>query len=395
MSDSHSEDSIQGAARAMWSSIPEPILLIAADGLILQANDRFASVFGHEAYANPQKKLTDIFSNSAEFFQQALRDWLGTREPLPKVFHKQGQDGSPVSIRAEGWRTHYDDRAAVLVRFYPENPSVDRFIELTTLVDTLNNECARRARIEDELRSLLGQLNAVNNMRDLIMAQLSHDLRTPLNAVLGMSEFILSEPYGKMNPRYNEYIHDIKFSGEILLEQVNSVLSMTDDMDFLDRTKDLLVDLSDCLDSCHRIASPIAQRRGIALLVPQNVRTPRIRAERTLVKQILMNLIGNATKHINEGGHIKVNVDWQMGSDLNVSVIDDGPGIDPDKLENLLHSNSRDAYSTSKTGFGLGLYLTNRSAEAIGARISIDSVPGRGTIATMTFPAAMLDMSTL
>ena len=84
-----------------------------------------------------------------------------------------------------------------------------------------------------------------------------------------------------------------------------------------------------------------------------------------------------------------------MGSDLNVSVIDDGPGIDPDKLENLLHSNSRDAYSTSKTGFGLGLYLTNRSAEAIGARISIDSVPGRGTIATMTFPAAMLDMSTL
>ncbi|MAO92033.1 MAG: hypothetical protein CMM78_01860 [Rhodospirillaceae bacterium] len=391
----HPEDSDEDAALAIWGSIPEPILLIAADGFVLRGNDRFASAFGHVIRPKSEKKLTDIFSNSTEFFQQALRDWLGTREPLPKIFQQSGQNGVSTSLRVEGWRTQYGDRAAVILRFFQGNPSIDRFIELTTLVDTLNNECARRARIEDELRSLLGQLNAVNNMRDLIMAQLSHDLRTPLNAVLGMSEFILSEPFGKMNPRYNDYVNDIKLSGEILLEQVNSALSMTEDTDILDRTKDLLADLSDCLDSCHRVASPIAQRRGIDLLVPTNIRAPRIRAEKTLVKQILMNLIGNATKHIEEGGHIKVDVDWQMGSDLNVSVIDDGPGIDPEKLEALLRSNSRDAYATNKTGFGMGLYLTSRSAEAIGARISIDSAPGKGTIATMTIPAAMLDMSTL
>jgi signal transduction histidine kinase len=390
-----SKDANVGMDRTIVDAIPEPILLVGTDGSILQANHRFAQVFGYADISGIPDKLTDVFSDSVEFFRQSFRDWLGTSEPLPKMLHQTTPEAGETSFRVEGWRTKHGKGTALILRFFHDRTSVEQFGELTALVDNLNRECAARARIESELRKLLGQLNATNNMRDLIIAQMSHDLRTPLNAVLGMSDFILSEPFGPVESRYQDYVRDIKHSGEVLLELVDSVLSMTDDVDFLDRAKVLLVDLSDCLENCHRVVSPIAERRGISLLVPKNVRAPRIRAEKTLVKQILMNLIGNAAKHIHEGGHVKVDVDWQQGSDLNIRVIDDGPGIEPERLENLLRSNSRDAYATNKIGFGLGLYLTNQSAQAIGARIEIDSILGQGTTATMTFPAAMLDMSAL
>ncbi|MDF1748461.1 MAG: HAMP domain-containing sensor histidine kinase [Alphaproteobacteria bacterium] len=383
------------AARAIAEAIPEPILLVGADCSILTANDRFAVAFGFSSTELVPKKLTDMFTESVSVLQEAVRDWLGTSEPLPRMLHRHGADDSSSAIRVEGWRTVYNKRAAVIVRFFIDHSSVDRFIELSSLVDNLNRECAARARIEKELRQLLGQLNATNNMRDLIMAQMSHDLRTPLNAVLGMSEFMLTEPFGPIEAHYHEYIGDIRHSGEVLLELMNSVLEFTDDTDFMERAKDLLVDLSACLESCHRVVAPMAARRGISLLVPMNVRAPHIRAEKTMVKQILMNLIGNATKHINSGGHIKVEVDWGRGKDMNVSVVDDGPGIESDKLDSLLNASMRDPYSTNKVGFGMGLFLTKRSAEAIGIQVKIDSILGKGTTATMTIPSTMLDYSRL
>lgn len=380
------------AALTIARSIPEAMLVVSVDGSVLLANDRFAPFFGFDP-ETIHRHLCDIFSDSSDFFRQSLRDWLGTAEPLPKTFHRQNPDSSFASIRVEGWRSVHNDSAVVVLRFFSHNPSVDRFIELTTLVDNLNKECAARARIENELRNLLKQLNATNNMRDLVITQMSHDFRTPLNAILGMAEFMQSEPFGTLEEHYRGYIADIRYSGEVLLELVDSVLAMNDDKDFTERAADLLVDLADCLESCQRVVAPLAKRRGIELLVPKHLRVPRIRTEKTLVKQILMNLIGNSVKHIDKGCHVKVEVNWSIGRDLNICVIDDGPGIEPRKLERLLQSNARSPYSIDETGFGMGLFLTKRSAEAIGGRIMIDSIPGQGTRATMSFPSTMLEQS--
>ncbi|MEQ9491641.1 MAG: PAS domain-containing sensor histidine kinase [Alphaproteobacteria bacterium] len=380
------------AAITIAGSVPEAMLVVGADGSILLANDRFSPFFG----LNPQTKhrhLSDIFSDSIDYLRQSIRDWLGTSEPLPKTFHRQNPDNGSDFIRVEGWRSVHDNKAVAVLRFFSGNPNVDHFIELTRLVDNLNKECAARARIEKELRNLLQQLNATNNMRDLVVAQMSHDFRTPLNAILGMADFMQSEPFGALEERYRGYVCDIKYSGEVLLELVDSVLAMNDDKDFTERATDILVDLADCLESCQRVVAPLAKRRGIELLVPKDLCVPRIRAEKTLVKQILMNLIGNSVKHIDKGCHVKVEVDWSKDKDLSICIIDDGPGIEPRKLERLLQFNTRSAYSIDETGFGMGLFLTKRSAEAIGGQIRIDSIPGQGTTATMSFPSTMLERS--
>lgn len=377
------------ASEAILVSFPDALAIVDSAGLIQDANERGAATLGYDRDALPVA-LSDVFSISEEDANNAIRDWLGSGDPLPRTFQKLVTDGEASTFRVEGWRFDCGGHAAIALRFFDHGPSVEKFVQLTELIDDLNRECSNRARIESDLRKLLGQLNATKNMRDLVIAQMSHDLRTPLNAIVGFSEFILTQPYGPVGDRYAQYIGDIKFSGESLLDMVNSIMAMTDEASIGSQTVSLLVDLSECIESCRRLVAPVAGMRGVEIVVPADMRLPRIRAERTLIKQILMNLIGNAVKHIGGGERVEVQVDWQEGSDLTVKVTDDGPGIEPKRLRRILRSGARTAYSTEDATSGLGLFLTKRSAELIGGELRIDSEPGRGTVARFSVPASIV-----
>ena len=281
----------------------------------------------------------------------------------------------------------------VVVRIARDDQT-SRLGELTRTIDRLNAECAAHASAEEELRRLIREMNGQNSIRDLVISHVSHDLRTPLNAILGMSEFMIAEPFGKIEPRYLEYLKDIRLSGTALLELVDRVLTLSADANVKDEIVSRLSDLSLCIDNCLRLVEPIARRREIALLIPEAMNLPSLWADQILIKQILTNVLGNAVKYVQDGGEVRLDVADADDGGLRVTISDNGPGISRDKLDRLLETGVRDPFLSKQGSGGIGLYLSCRAMESIGGKMLIDSEVGVGTSISLMLPPQVVERRT-
>jgi signal transduction histidine kinase len=345
---------------------------------------------------DPEVTLREIAVLSNEEFNDLSRYCLSTNSPVPLRLSFFPVGGPPLSLRCDAWRCLMKGETGIMIRLHSDGGQESRFSELTRLVEELNQECMARRHSESRLRSALAQLHDVNNIRDHMLAQVSHDLRTPLNAILGMTEFMREEPFGPLEGKYVEYMNDIHASGETLLQLVDRVLLLAwDDGEGRNRTAEALVDLKECLESCRRVVEPIARRRGLEVMVPMDLSLPRLRADQLLVKQILMNLLGNAAKYSYEGGRIEVVVRRGLGNELFIQVKDEGPGIPAERLATICGDDiSTSAYIADETRGGFGLALSRRTAKAIGGELDIRSKVGAGTIASLVLPSELVDEGT-
>ncbi|MGF1593569.1 MAG: sensor histidine kinase [Kiloniellaceae bacterium] len=377
-------------SRASLEVFPDPLLLVTPLGRVVAAN-RAAAEALRLPQGDPEVTLREIAGLAASELESLLRFCLATSAPVPLrlVFFTAG--GAPLNTRCEGWRCEFGGQGAAVIRLCGDDEAATRFGELSRLVDELNRECMARRNSEGRLRRALVQLQDVNGIRDHMLAQVSHDLRTPLNAILGMTEFMKRQPFGPLGPKYAEYVDDIHVSGETLLELVDQVLHLAwDEARGREASSEALADLSECLENCRQVVEPIARMRGLEIMIPEDMALPRLRADHLLLKQILMNLLGNAAKYVPRGGHIEVVVEWRPGKDLAIQVHDDGPGISEEKLDAINHGAlARSAYVTD---VGFGLALSRRTASAIGARLDIQSAQGRGTIASLVLPHSLVEM---
>ncbi len=372
---------------------PEPLLVVSAGGRLAAANRSAADLLRLPRGGRPEITLREVADLTAAQLDDLLRTCLATTSPVPLRLTFFPAGARPIDLRCEGWRCQLAGDAASMLRIFDEPEITSRFSELSRLVDQLNQECKVRRHSESRLRSALAQLQDVNDIRDHMLAQVSHDLRTPLNAILGMSEFMRTEPFGALGEKYSEYVDDIHASGSMLLQLVDQVLHLAwVDAQGREATTEALVDLSECVENCCRVVEPIAKLRGLHILVPENVSLPKLRADRLLLNQILMNLLGNAAKYAATGGHIEISVEWRKGHALAIQVKDDGPGIPKDQLYAINGGRIvRDAYVTSESTTGFGLALSRRTAKAIGGRLKIRSVVGRGTVASLVLPSHLVE----
>lgn len=379
-------------SRDCLDAFPEPLLVVSRTGRVEAVNRHAAVLLGLPAGAAPQVTLREIADLAAAEADNLLRRCLATSSPVPLRVPFSPTGTRPLSLRCEGWRCEMDGEAAALLRVFDEAEASSRFSELTHLVNQLNQECMARRHSEGRLRAALAQLHDINSIRDHMLAQVSHDLRTPLNAILGMTEFMQSQPYGPLGGKYCEYVGDIHASGDALLQLVDEVLHLAwADAHSRVAASEALADLGECLANCRRVVEPIARLRGLQIRVPEKLALPKLRADQLLVKQILMNLLGNAAKYAGRGGHIEVTVEWRKDNALAIQVRDDGPGIPKDKLA-MINSGSlaRSAYTTEDSQVGFGLALSRRTARAIGGRLDIRSVVGRGTVASLVLPSHLV-----
>jgi signal transduction histidine kinase len=380
-------------SRASLEAFPEPLMLVTTPGRVVATNRAAAEVL-RLPRGDPEVTLRELAGLSAPELERVLRFCLATSAPVPLrlVFFPAG--GVPLNMRCEGWRCEFDGQGVAVIRLCGDDETATRFGELSRLVEELNRECMARRNSEGRLRRALAQLQDVNGIRDHMLAQVSHDLRTPLNAILGMTEFMRGQPFGPLGAKYAEYIDDIHASGETLLELVDQVLHLAwDEARGREASTEALADLSECLENCRQVVEPIARLRGLQIMIPADMALPRLRADHLLLKQILMNLLGNAAKYAPRGGQIEVAIEWRPGKDLAIQVRDDGPGISEDKLAAINGGAvARSAYVTDDTGVGFGLALSRRTASAIGARLDIQSAQGRGTVASLVLPHSLVEM---
>ncbi|MBR46190.1 MAG: hypothetical protein CMM31_06880 [Rhodospirillaceae bacterium] len=229
-------------------------------------------------------------------------------------------------------------------------------------------------------------------MKNEFLANMSHELRTPLNAIIGFSDMIESEMFGPIKePKYLEYVTDIKQSGMHLLEVINDILdfSKVESGTFvLDRNP---VDLREVVDSSLRIVMPRAEEKNLTLDVETSLETPVILGDRRRIVQLSLNLLSNAIKFTPEGGRIVTRTRRNQIGDIELSVSDTGIGIlqiNPEKIVDPFFQVDG-TLARRHEGTGLGLTLCKMFVELHGGSLKECSELGRGTGAIARFPAEL------
>ncbi len=273
-------------------------------------------------------------------------------------------------------------------------PLFDRFGKVIGVVG-ISIDITDRKHMEKELRHAKEYAEAANKSKSEFLAAVSHELRIPLTGILGMARILGDEP---MQEAHHKQINDIVTSGEHLLALVNDLL----DLAKLEAGKLELhsspLDLRKLVEEIATMLSFQAKAKNLELLVNYAIDAPQmVIGDARAIRQILLNLMGNAIK-FTERGHIRINVDCiqqeQLKAHLILSVEDSGIGIPPEKLTTVFERfNQVDSSRTRRYGgAGLGLTITKAYVELMSGKIWVESEVGKGSCFYCQIPFPLQDM---
>lgn len=247
-------------------------------------------------------------------------------------------------------------------------------------------------------RNKLHMADEAVRVRSEFLSSMSHEIRTPLNGLIGLNYLISThfEERGRLE-QVRGWLEKSKSLSAYLLSLLNDIL----DMSKLQAGKIEIVNepfsLTRMLDDVVLMQSAHAEKKGIVLSSHMNVPYPDILGDETRLKQILVNIIGNATKFTPEGGSIKVDVRQELIDANHVRTVyrcaDTGRGMSKAFLQKIFDpfvQDKRARSDTSLNGTGLGMAITHELVEAMGGHIEVDSVEGEGSVFTFEIPSEII-----
>ncbi len=223
------------------------------------------------------------------------------------------------------------------------------------------------------------------------IANLSHEMRNPLNAILGFSEVMQQRRFGPLgNHRYEGYVDDIRMSASHLLDLVNDLLDMGKLADGQFKTNFEAVTLATVVTDCERMLSAQAGAIGVRMEIAMEPGLPPVVADARAMKQIVLNILSNAVKFTGQGGKVQVTGTLESDGGVVVRVNDSGIGMTEAELARALEPYGQidSDLQRQHKGTGLGLPLAKALAEANKCEFHIASAPHQGTQITLIFPAA-------
>jgi two-component system cell cycle sensor histidine kinase PleC len=254
----------------------------------------------------------------------------------------------------------------------------------------VSRDVTEEKKAAEALRAAKDAAEAASRAKSEFLASMSHELRTPLNAIMGFSEVLKEGILGPLSERYRDYASDIHRSGRHLLDLISDLLNMARiearQIEFNEES----VALADIVEEGLRLTrlTPGEAAQMVTVTLPDPV--PIIQADRRALKQVLINLLGNAAKFTPDDGRIGVAVGFDAtGEHLEIKISDTGIGVPEHRLGDLGKPFSRveNVMSRRYQGSGMGLFISKALVERHGGALLITSAEGRGTSVTVRLPA--------
>ncbi|MBN1302894.1 MAG: PAS domain S-box protein [Anaerolineales bacterium] len=346
------------------------IVITNANGIIEWVNPAFSRLTGYsrEEVLGQHTRIMKSGQHSDGFYQD-LWDTIGNG----KVWH-----GELINRRKDGSLYHEEMTITPLVQ--PEG-TLSSYI-------AVKQDISDRKQAEEELRLAHGQALEANRLKTQLLANVSHDLRTPLGGVIGYADMIASGVFGEINEEQNRAISEITDSANQLLVFINNLIGQAQIETGKIVLRPIPFEPSELVIVLKSTMSLYARRKKLALEFEIAPGFPaQITADMYWLKQVLLNLIGNALKFTNEG-HVSVRFFMPDDHHWSVSVEDTGRGISADDqkiiFEVFRQTGQTGAHESG--GSGLGLSIVKELTSLMQGSLQVESQVGQGSTFTVTFP---------
>jgi PAS domain S-box-containing protein len=358
---------------AILDTTAEGIVMFDAEGRINAANRSAEALFGRDGAELVQRNLADLFAPES---QHVVFEYL-------------------AGIKASGVESLLEQGREVLGReakggLIPLSMTMGR-----TRADGPNffavfRDLSQARKTESELREARRLAERAANAKADVLARISHEVRTPLNAIIGFSEVMIGERFGALgNERYREYMKDIRASGERVIAIVNDLL----DISRIETGKLELAfvhqNLNELVESCVAVMQPQANRERIIIRTSLAHALPPVVADARALRQIALNLIGNSIHLANAGGQVIVSTALSDFGEVMLRVRDTGHGLNDNEVAAALEPFRTRAPSDQSEGSAVSLSLTKALVEANRAKFQIRTAGRSGTLIEIVFPHAV------
>ncbi|HOW55129.1 MAG TPA: ATP-binding protein [Syntrophorhabdaceae bacterium] len=340
------------------------ILITDTEGGIEYVNPKFVQVTGYER-AEALGKTPRILKSGdmpSEIYEELWKT-IKSGEEWRGIFHNKKKNGE-----------FYWAASSI-------SPVKDTSGSITNLVGIQEDITAIKL-FEQELQKAKAAAESANQAKSYFLASMSHEIRTPMNAIIGMTEILLDGP---LDGEQKKYVETLRSAGENLLNIINDILDISKiEAGYLE-LESVPFDLKELLDAACGIMSVRTSEKGIDISCMIMPDVPvRLKGDPGRLRQVLLNLIGNAVKFTEEGG---IRIEAALaGKDLSAATIqfsinDTGIGIPEEKIDGIFEKFTQADPSTTRKygGTGLGLTISQHLVELMGGKIWVSSTPGVGS----------------
>jgi two-component system sensor histidine kinase RpfC len=240
------------------------------------------------------------------------------------------------------------------------------------------------------LEVALNKANQANRTKSDFLANMSHELRTPLNAIIGYSEMLQEDAVADGNKQTADDLGKIQRSANHLLGLINGILDLSKIESGKVSVSNECFDIRVFFEDIIVAMQPLFEKRANQCTLEFHLDQYQVNTDKVKLKQIMLNLIGNANK-FTESGHIQLILNQRgdgMDSELTIQIKDSGIGIPQDKLTSIFDPFTQVDTSTTRKyeGTGLGLAITRRFVEVLGGSLEVSSQVGLGSVFTLKLP---------
>lgn len=354
--------------RETLDGLAEGIAVFGPDGRLSLWNPAFARLWAVDVeMLQAAPHIAELATRFEGFFERESEAKSFRTMLVSNTLDRIGRMGR--FERADGGVLQYQ---SVLL---PDGGVLNSFVDVTDSV-----------RVEQALRDRNAALEAADQLKLDFLANVSYQLRTPLNAMMGFGEILSKQYFGPLNPRQMEYADGLLEAGQRLVGLIDAVLDLSTIEAGHMRLHRASVDIVRMTSEVHALTQEWARKQDIHLVLDVPADIGSIEADERRLKQVLVNLISNSIKFTSPGGEIRLAARRDGDEQLRLIVSDNGAGISAEDWQRVFapfeHAKPRDW----KSGAGVGLALVKSFIALHGGRVELDSQSERGTIVTCFLP---------